>query len=101
LQSTVQSYDEAACLYSTAQSERFERQLEVQIALADLQEAMLKVESAQNRLMEAEFNVGRARHIARASGFCDVFRKRRTTRTPTVQLGGMQIPFFTVKSFIH
>jgi hypothetical protein len=63
-------------LYSTAESEQWDRELEVQAALAELQQAMLKLQGAQDRLADADRQIGRAQHIARESGFSDVFSQR-------------------------
>jgi hypothetical protein len=45
----------------------------MQDALSELQLAMLKLQRAQDRLMEADHQVGRAQHIARKSGFSEIF----------------------------
>ena len=61
---------------------------------------MLEVQSAQDRLVQAEFNVGRARHIVRESGFPDVFRPMtRTKPSPTFKFGSTQFHLRTFELF--
>lgn len=69
--------------------------------MAELQQAMLSVQKAQDRLMEADFRVGKARQIARKNGFSDVFRQQTRVRDCSIiKLGRMQFLFFvTFRAF--
>lgn len=91
LQITVETYKEASLLYANAKAERCDCERDLQNALVGLERATLKVQKARKRLTQANFNVGRARHIARRSGFSDVFLPVQPVKR--YQIGGMH-PFF-------
>jgi hypothetical protein len=64
---------------------------------------MLSLQRAQDGLMEADYRVGKARHIARKNGFSDVFRQHTcVTGHPILKFRRTQFPFF-VKfwTFVH
>jgi hypothetical protein len=67
----------------------------VQAALADLQQAMLKLQRAQDQLVEADHQVGRAQHIARKSGFTDVFCPNTHTQSCAVVTNYRRMFFVT------
>ncbi|KAM6489547.1 hypothetical protein JOM56_014966 [Amanita muscaria] len=70
--STTYTFMEALALYEHAQS----NQTNLKHALADateqLQEAMMAVHDTQCQLVDADFQLGRARHIARTSGYPEI-----------------------------
>jgi predicted AAA+ superfamily ATPase len=72
----VNSYQEAATLYSATKAEPREYKHTFQDALAEMQQAVWRLQSARTQLTRAEFRVGKARNVIRKSGFGEVLRIR-------------------------
>jgi chromosome segregation ATPase len=80
---------EALALYEHAQS----NQTNLKHALADateqLQEAMMAVHDTQRQLVDADFQLGRARHIARTSGYPEILTQEHPRILQVISYDGM------------
>lgn len=78
-------------MYEHAQS----NQTNLKHALADaterLQEAMMAVHDTQRRLVDADFQLGRARHIARKSGYPEILTQEHPQILRVISYDGKTI----------
>ena len=68
----IRSLEDALHLYDDAVAYRSELQEALAAAMIQLEEAMLDVHKSQDRLGEADFQLGKTRYILRKSGYGEI-----------------------------
>jgi hypothetical protein len=72
----IKCYEDALNLYETVERNRSQLETMLQAALAEARRAMREVTNAEDRLLEADLQVGRARTIIKKCGFASVLERK-------------------------